>query len=269
MNIPSHRSSSRTGRWFLSPAMVVAIIALVAALGGSALAVSAAKNSVTTKSIKNGAVKTKKLADGAVSATKLAGGAVTADKVADGAITTGKLANGSVSEAKLADGSVSGAKLADGSVSAGKLGADSVTDGALAADSVGNDELASESVSVGKIEPGALGASRFYEATAVQIDFPSVAGNSCTADQPAGFENLQATDRIVVSSPAGPRGSADRQDDGAAGRHRVHALQHLDGADRSAEPRLPDPRHPLAKQLTFRPSPQLRFRGRPGQLIHA
>src|SRR5829696_10238916 len=44
-----------------SPAMLVAMIALIAALSGSALAVTAAKNSVKSKSIKNGQVKTKDL----------------------------------------------------------------------------------------------------------------------------------------------------------------------------------------------------------------
>jgi hypothetical protein len=58
-------------------------------------------------------------------------------------------------------------------------------------------------VSVGKIEPGALSASRFYEATAFQYDFPQIAGNNCTAVQPSGFENLQSSDRILLSSPAG------------------------------------------------------------------
>ena len=56
----------REGRRRLpSPAMIVAVLAL-RRLGGSALAVNAAKNSVTTKSIRNSAVKTKKLADRAV-----------------------------------------------------------------------------------------------------------------------------------------------------------------------------------------------------------
>ena len=51
-----------------SPAMLVALIALFVAMGGSALAVTAAKNSVKSKSIKNGQVKTKDLANAAVNA---------------------------------------------------------------------------------------------------------------------------------------------------------------------------------------------------------
>src|SRR5438067_2477861 len=76
-----------------SPAMVVACLALVVALGGSAYAVSALpKNSVGTKQIKNSAVKTAKIKDGAVTNLKIKDGSVTAPKIKNGAITSGKLA---------------------------------------------------------------------------------------------------------------------------------------------------------------------------------
>jgi hypothetical protein len=167
-----------------SPAMVVAVLAMMVALGGSALAVTAAKkNSVVTKSIKNGAVKTKKLADGAVKEAKIASAAVT--------------------EAKLADGSVSSAKIADNAVTGAKIADDSVTNAEIANDAVGNGELDEESVSVGKIEPGALQASRFFQASTFTNDFPEIAGNSCTTIDPTGFEQLQATDRVIVSTPTG------------------------------------------------------------------
>jgi hypothetical protein len=55
-----------------SPAMVVAIIALVAALAGTSFAaVKLGKSAVKTKNLKNKAVTTKKLADGAVTSAKL------------------------------------------------------------------------------------------------------------------------------------------------------------------------------------------------------
>jgi hypothetical protein len=58
-----------------SPALVIALIALFAALGGSAYALS--RNSVKAKNIKNGAVTTKKIKNKAVTSSKLAPGAVT------------------------------------------------------------------------------------------------------------------------------------------------------------------------------------------------
>jgi hypothetical protein len=171
------------GHHLPSPALIVAVIALILALGGSALAVTAVKkNSVTTKSIKNAAVKTKKLADGAVKETKIATAAVTSAKLADAAVSTGKLADDAVTSAKLAD--------------------DAVTSSELAAGSVGNAELASESVSVGKIEPGALQASRFFQASTFTANFPSVGAQSCTTEDPTGFEQIQATDRVIVNAPS-------------------------------------------------------------------
>lgn len=196
------RNESKSRRRLPSPALVVAMIALMVALGGSALAVNAAKNSVTSKSIKNSAVKTKKLANGSVKETKLADGAVTTAKVADAAITTGKLANAAVTTDKLADASVTTAKLADDSVNGAKLAADSVTGSEIASGSVGNTELGSASVSVGKIEPGAIEASRFFQASTFTYNFPDVAGGSCTTTQPAGFEQLLASDRVIVNAPS-------------------------------------------------------------------
>jgi len=58
-----------------SPALVIALVALFVALGGSAYALS--RNSVKSKNIKNGAVTTKKIKNKAVTAGKLAPGAVT------------------------------------------------------------------------------------------------------------------------------------------------------------------------------------------------
>ena len=53
-------------------ALVISVIALIAALGGTAYAgVVLGKNSVGTKQLKNGAVTTKKIKDGAVTAAKI------------------------------------------------------------------------------------------------------------------------------------------------------------------------------------------------------
>ena len=65
-----------------SPAMVVAILALCLAVGGTAFAaVKLGKNAVKTKNIKNSAV----------TESKIAGNAVTESKIANGAVSGGKL----------------------------------------------------------------------------------------------------------------------------------------------------------------------------------
>jgi hypothetical protein len=66
-----------------SPAMIVAIVALIAALGGSAYAAK----KIGSKQLKKNAVTTKKIKDEAVTSGKLANGAVTAGKLAVGAVS--------------------------------------------------------------------------------------------------------------------------------------------------------------------------------------
>jgi len=186
-----------------SPAMLVAMVALMVALGGSALAVTAAKNSVTTKSIKNGAVKSKKIAANGVKEKNLAAGAVTTGKLADRSVATGKLADGSVAAGKLADGSVVTGKLADDAVTNAKVADNAVETAQIAQGGVGNTDLAQGAVSSGKIEPGALVAQQFYKATTFNNDFPAIAATSCTTIDPTGYEDLQATDRVIMSIPDG------------------------------------------------------------------
>ncbi len=67
-----------------SPAMVVALVALILSLAGTAFA--AVK--IGTKSLKNGAITTKKLKNRAVTGAKLAEGSVSTAKLAEGAVTT-------------------------------------------------------------------------------------------------------------------------------------------------------------------------------------
>jgi hypothetical protein len=83
-----------------SPAIVVALIALIAALTGSAIALPGkgsvdkgdlAKGSVTKKAIKNGAVTGKAIKAGAVTEAALADNAVTTAKIADNAVTDAKV----------------------------------------------------------------------------------------------------------------------------------------------------------------------------------
>jgi hypothetical protein len=84
--------------------MLVALLALFVALGGSAYAVKAATapaNTVVTKSIQKGAVTRGKLAPGAVGATQLLTGAVGAPQIADGGVGTAELADGAVTGAKI------------------------------------------------------------------------------------------------------------------------------------------------------------------------
>jgi hypothetical protein len=77
-----------------SPAMIVAVLALFIALGGSAYAVKVANapaNSVVTKSIKKSAVTQTKIRPGAVGNAQLGADAVTGTNVAPKTITAGNI----------------------------------------------------------------------------------------------------------------------------------------------------------------------------------
>ena len=83
-----------------SPAMVVAIVALVAALTGTAFA-ALGKNSVGSKQLKKNAVTTAKIKNSAITGAKLQNSAVGTSKLSDDAVTTAKLAANSVTGAKI------------------------------------------------------------------------------------------------------------------------------------------------------------------------
>ncbi len=115
-----------------SPAVIVAVLALVAALGGTAVAGSGndATTSVSKKKTKNIAKKQAKkqdskqdkrnfpvdssqIADGAVVAAKIAGSAVTSGKIKKRAVGSGKIDAAAVKTGKIADAAVTSSKIAD------------------------------------------------------------------------------------------------------------------------------------------------------------
>jgi hypothetical protein len=94
--------------------MIVALLALFVALGGSAYAVTkstAPANSVVTKSIKKGAVTPLKLAPGAVGPAQLGTKAVGTAQLADGAVGNGQLATGAVTGSKVAAGTITAGNI--------------------------------------------------------------------------------------------------------------------------------------------------------------
>jgi hypothetical protein len=92
----------------ISPASLLALVALVFALAGTAVALPG-KNKVDANDIKKNAVKSKAIKKGAIKEPKIASGAVTTPKLADGAVNSAKIADGSVAAADLVPG-VEGAR---------------------------------------------------------------------------------------------------------------------------------------------------------------
>jgi hypothetical protein len=83
-----------------SPAMVLAILALIVAMAGGAYAAAVPKNSVGSKQLKKNAVKSGKIVNGAVTSNKIANSAVTSGKIADNAVTSGTIAGQAVTSGK-------------------------------------------------------------------------------------------------------------------------------------------------------------------------
>jgi hypothetical protein len=73
-----------------TPATIIAVVALVAALAGTAWAAGLAKNSVRSKQIKDGQVLNQDLADGAVSSPKIEDGSLLKQDFAAGQIAAGE-----------------------------------------------------------------------------------------------------------------------------------------------------------------------------------
>ena len=125
-----------------SPALVIAVIALFVALGGTTYAAtSLPKNSVGSKQLKKNAVTSKKIKNGSVTSGKIAGGAVTGSKIGAGAVGGSNIASGAVGTGNIAANAVTTGQIAD----------NAVTSGQIAAGAVGNDQLGNGSVSAAKL----------------------------------------------------------------------------------------------------------------------
>jgi hypothetical protein len=125
-----------------SPALVISVIALFVALGGTSYAaIHLPKNSVGSKQLKKNAVTGAKIKKGAVTSSKLANGSVTSSKIATDAVGTGSIAPDAVTTGVLADKSVTTEKIADKAVTTGQI------DDAA----VGTTQLAAAAVTAGKL----------------------------------------------------------------------------------------------------------------------
>ena len=109
-----------------SPAMVVAVIALVMATVGTAFA-ALGKNTVGTKQLKKNAVTAAKIKKNAVTTAKIKKNAINTARIKKEAVATGKLKDSAVATDKIAAAAVNGSKIADGSVTGSKIADGSVT----------------------------------------------------------------------------------------------------------------------------------------------
>jgi hypothetical protein len=100
-----------------TPAFVVAIVALVVSMSGTAVAVTAlAPNSVKSKHIANGHVKVKDLAADSVRGAKVQDASLTGADVADGSLASADVTDESLTGGDVQNGSLTGEDVQDDSL---------------------------------------------------------------------------------------------------------------------------------------------------------
>jgi hypothetical protein len=178
-----------------SPALGVAVVALVVALGGTSYAVVR----VGTKQIKNNAITSAKIRNGQVKSVDLARNSVVTAKILASAVSGLQIRDASVGNADLGNDSVSGAKVRGGAIANSDLANDAVTGAKIRAGNVGESDLATDSVTSTKVKDGAVAAADLADAsiTAGKIkDGEVVEGNgrmlstAITLPDGAGFTTL-------------------------------------------------------------------------------
>ena len=134
------------------PALIVAIIALVAATGGTATALPG-RNTIDRNDVAKNAIRSKAIKDGQITGADLRDGAVTSDEIADGAIGGADLAKGAVTGAEIADGAVAGGDLAQGAVGGAQIAEGAVGRGQIANGAVGGEQIAEGVIGESHIVP--------------------------------------------------------------------------------------------------------------------
>jgi hypothetical protein len=151
--------TSKNRSFRVSPAMIVACVALLLALTGSAIAAGVAKNSVRSAQIVDGTVRTIDLRDNAVNSAKIAADAVGAEEIAENAVSSPEVAQDSLTADDLGAASVTSSEVTDQSLTADDLGPDSVGSSEIAAGSVNASELGTVTIRTSAPQAIAAGAN--------------------------------------------------------------------------------------------------------------
>lgn len=138
--------TSKTRSFRISPAMILSIVALFVALGGSAYAVGVGKNTVRSPQIVDGSVRTVDVRDNAVNAAKVAPDAIGNEELAENSVTSQQVVDETLTNQDLGAASVTSSEITDGTVTTTDVADQGLTATDLGANSVGSSELQSSSV---------------------------------------------------------------------------------------------------------------------------
>jgi hypothetical protein len=195
-------SSGALARKFTpSPSMVVALIALVVAMSGSAYAAV----TINGKNIKKGTITAKQVKDKSLTGTDIKDKTVTGADVKDLSLGTADLADSSVTGSKLAEGSVSGGKIADGSVSGSKIAG-----GTIVPPPIGTATSASDFAVPGIAFSDVTGMTLNYTAPPGTTKLIITFSAACQVSYTSNAQYL-ATQIVVDGTEAAPAGGAGFQ----------------------------------------------------------
>ncbi len=203
--------TSKTRSFRPSPTMIIACLALLLALTGSAIAAGVAKNSVRSAQIVDGTVRTVDIRDNAINSPKIAPDAVGAEEIAENAVSSPEVAQDSLTAGDLGAASVTSSEVADQSLTANDLGPNSVGGSEIAPDSVRATQLGTitqRNISA-TIKAGANGSVSANCEPGEQIisggGQPSVFGVEMTTTRPQGngwlyqAKNTSASDQTITA----------------------------------------------------------------------
>jgi hypothetical protein len=173
-----------------SPAMSVALIALVVATTGTTYAAVR----IGTKQIKDNAI--------------------TSSKIRNGTVKNIDLARNSVVTAKIVASAVTGLQIRDGSVGNADLGNDSVSTTRIRGGAVGNSDLANDAVTTSKLRAGAVGTTDIADAS---VTGAKIADSSITAADIKDGEVVEGNARILSVAVTLPDGAGQTAILSAAG----------------------------------------------------
>jgi hypothetical protein len=214
----------------------LALLALVLVIGGgTAVAASVPRDSVTSKSVKNNALKTNDLKDGkAVGGIDVADNSLTGADVANNSISGGDVVDDSVTGADVANNSISGTDVVDNSLSgsdiAGLTGADigELTGADIAESTLSQvpSALTSTVGGIGRYNAGTVvcdpESATFVACTTASITLPTPARLLVLGRVAAGIEPTadRATGSCRIGTTVGPIGESETNialhDDGEA-----------------------------------------------------
>jgi hypothetical protein len=163
-----------------SPAMGVALIALIVAMTGTTYAAVR----IGTKQIRDNAI--------------------TSNKIRNGAVKNIDLARNSVVTAKIVASAVTGLQIKDASVGNADLGNDSVTTTRIRGGAVGNSDLANDAVTTSKLHAAAVGNSDIADGA---VTGAKIADSSITAADIKDGEVVEGNARILSAAVTLPDGT--------------------------------------------------------------